>query len=284
MNKKISFIGVGNMATAIIKGITSRACDPILFSDIVLYDTDTDKIKKYSDDGAYIAKDLCEAVSVSDYVVLCVKPQSFSDILPTFSLINCVENKLFITIAAGIPTNIISKATNGAPIVRVMPNTPMLIGQGVSAICKTDNVSKEDFDFACKIFASAGNIVIINEDQMNRIICVTGSSPAYVFMMIKAMFDGASAQGLLKTDDTPEGLTEKELLDSICDTIIGSAMLMKSGHKTPKEQIQTVCSKGGTTEQAVTELERYKFYEAYSSAMLKCTNRAEELGQLYKSK
>jgi pyrroline-5-carboxylate reductase len=113
---------------------------------------------------------------------------------------------------------------------------------------------------------------------MNRIICVTGSSPAYVFMMIKAMLDGAANQGLLRTDDDC-GLTSKELTDCICNTIIGAAELMKSGTKSPEEQIATVASKGGTTERAISELNEYKFCEAIVSAMDKCTRRANELGK-----
>ena len=111
---------------------------------------------------------------------------------------------------------------------------------------------------------------------MNRIICVTGSSPAYVFLMIKAMYDGAVAQGLL-SDDGTFGLSSKTLIDSICDTIIGTAHLMKQKDLSPDEQIRNVASKGGTTEKALLELENYKFYEGIISAMEKCTQRANEL-------
>ena len=279
MKRKISFVGVGNMASAILMGITSRDNEPVSWSDIVLFDTQNEKTEPYANKGAYIAHDLNEALRISECIILCVKPQNFSEILPLLSSIEGIEKKLIISIAAGISTEIITRAANGAPTVRVMPNTPMLIGQGVSALCRTQNVSDDDFDFACEIFSSAGHIIKISEDDMNRIICVTGSSPAYVFMMIKAMFDGAKEQGLLKSEGSVTGISEKELLDAICDTIIGSAQLMKSGNKSPVEQIQTVCSKGGTTEQAVAELEKYKFYEAFSSAMLKCTKRADELGK-----
>lgn len=282
MRKKIAFIGVGNMATAILLGITSRDVDPIAWSDIILFNRHKEKIEKYSQCGAYIADTLTEAVNNADCVMLCVKPQSFPEILPNIAEINGVEDKLFVSIAAGITSDKISVVANNAPVVRVMPNTPMLIGQGVSALCRNSQVSDEDFDFVCDIFASAGNVIRINEDEMNRIISVTGSSPAYVFMMIKAMYQGAVEQGLLKDADSRSGLSEKELVDCICDTIIGAAMLMKSGNKTPDEQIRTVCSKGGTTERAVAELERYDFYNAFSDAMKKCTERADELGSLNK--
>lgn len=282
MRKKISFIGVGNMATAILNGITTKETDPINWSDITLYDNNADKMQKYALKGAYIAQDLNEAATAADCIILCVKPQNFPEIMTDLAEVNGIENKLIISIAAGITTDSIACKVKNAPIVRVMPNTPMLICQGVSALCRTENVSDEDFLFACNIFASAGKIIKITEDEMNKIICVTGSSPAYIFMVIKAMRDAAESQGLLKSENNLSGLDEKELLDAICDTIIGSAMLVKASDKSLAEQIQTVCSKGGTTEQAVAELEKYKLYEAFDSAMQKCTNRAYELGNAKK--
>lgn len=278
MRKKISFIGVGNMASAIISGITSKDVDPIKWSDILLYDSNTEKMEKYALEGAEIAQSLNEAACAADCIILCVKPQNFAEVLPVLSSVGGIENKLIISIAAGISTDSIAPSVKNAPIVRVMPNTPMLIGQGVSALCRTQNVSDEDFDFACKIFASAGKIIKICEEEMNKIICVTGSSPAYIFMVIKAMLDAAANQGLMKDGTNAASLDDKELLDAICDTVIGSAMLVKASNKTLNEQIQTVCSKGGTTEQAVAELEKYNLYEAFDSAMAKCTKRAYELG------
>ena len=281
MRKKIAFIGVGNMATAILHGITSRESDAVAWSDIILYNRHKEKIEKYAPLGAVITDTLEEAITKSDCILLCIKPQNFSEILPRLSSIDMVEKKLFVSIAAGISSDTISVAANNAPVVRVMPNTPMLIGQGVSALSRNALVSESDFEFVCRIFSSAGSVLTIGEDQMNRIICVTGSSPAYVFMMIKAMYDAAASQSLLKNDQG-SGLSEQELTDAICDTIIGAASLMKSSNKTAEEQIAAVCSKGGTTERAVAELERYGFYEAFSSAMKKCTDRADELSSLNK--
>ena len=278
MRNKIAFIGIGNMATAILNGITNKDSNIVQWSDIALYDRDVEKMKKYAEMGAYIANDLQDAASISDCVILCVKPQNFPDVLPVLSEIDGIEHKLIVSIAAGISTEAIAPGVKNAPIVRVMPNTPMLVGYGVSALCRTINVSDEDFDFACDIFASAGKVIKITEDEMNNIICVTGSSPAYIFMVIKAMLDAAANQNLIKNEDTQASLEKKEILDAICDTVIGSAMLVKASNKTLDEQIAMVCSKGGTTEQAVAELDKYKLYEAFDSAMKKCTKRAFELG------
>ena len=275
MSKKIAFIGVGNMAAATLAGITAQNKD---MSDIILYNRHREKIEKYRQCGAFIADSLRQAVEAADYVLLCVKPQNFSDILPQLSSCDNVSSKVFVTMAAGITMKTVSDAAMCAPVVRVMPNTPMLIGKGVIAACRNESTTDEDFKFVCDMFALSGNVIRIDESEMNRIISVTGSSPAYVFMMIRAMYEGACAQGLL-CDDDAHGLTQKELLDSICDTIIGAAELMKAEDKTPDEQIATVASKGGTTERAIAELERYGFDAAIISAMKKCTERADELGK-----
>lgn len=280
MRNKIAFIGVGNMATAIINGmISEKAENRVDIANIIIYDKFIGQTEHFASLGAYVASSEEDAVSRADCVMLCVKPQNFDEVLPKLSAVKDVSSKLFVTIAAGITMDKVSGALGGAPVIRVLPNTPMLIGKGVSAICRTEKVTDEDFSFVYKSFETSSKVVVISEDQMNRIISVTSSSPAYVFLFIRSMLDGAIAQGLLKTEDSPQGLDEKELIDSICDAIIGSAYLMKSGTKTPDEQIKTVASKGGTTEQAVAELEERGVPEAIVSAMLRCTKRADELGK-----
>ena len=275
--KKIAFIGVGNMAGAILSGIIQARDGKPFDSDVILFNRSREKIEKYRENGAVIAESIKEAVEAADYIFLCVKPQNFPDILPQLASCDGVADKVFVSIAAGISMKTVSDATGGAAVVRAMPNTPMIIGKGVIAVCRDSLTSDEDFSAICDIFALSGKVISIDESEMNRIICVTGSSPAYVFLMIKAMCEGAVSQDLLK-GEADGGLSEKELIDSICDTIIGAATLMKTGTKTPDEQIATVASKGGTTERAIAELINYNFCEGVISAMQKCTDRADELG------
>ena len=273
MNYKLAFIGVGNMATATLLGITSGSRNPYNWSDIILFDKTPDKLEPYRKLGAIVACSITDAVEKADIVFLCVKPQNFPEVLSEINTVNHVNAKIFVTIAAGITMETVSAATNCAPVIRVMPNTPMLIGKGVIALCRNNKVSDDIFDFVSNIYKASGRVITIDESEMNRIISVTGSSPAYVFLLIKAIYEGAIHQGLLS-----DNLSERDLIDSICDVIIGSAELMKAGTKTPDEQIAIVCSKGGTTERAITELNNYKLCEAVASAMLKCTERADELG------
>ena len=147
----------------------------------------------------------------------------------------------------------------------------MLIGKGVSAICKNSLVSDNEFSFVSSAFESAGEIIVIDESEMNRIICVTSSSPAYVFMFIKAICDGAEKQGLK--------LDAENIKKAVCGVLVGAAEMLARSELSADELISMVCSKGGTTERAVAELERLGFSEAINSAMLKCTERADELGK-----
>jgi pyrroline-5-carboxylate reductase len=143
----------------------------------------------------------------------------------------------------------------------------MLIGQGVSVICRAEDVSAEDFAFVKSMFEASGSVTIINEAEMNRIISVTSSSPAYVFAFIDAICEGAKAQGL-------DG---EALLSAVCDMVIGSAMLLKQDTLTPSEQIKRVTSKGGTTERAMAVLSERDMAGMISDAMKACTARADEL-------
>ena len=265
--RKIAFIGVGNMAGAIINGILQSG--NVTPDQLILSDRFPDKCTVYTERGALMAASPAEAASMADCVVLSVKPQNFPEILPELSLVAGIEQKLIITIAAGISIDTVRNALCGAPVVRVMPNTPMLVGMGVSALCRADNVSAEDFAFACALFEASGAITVIDEADMNRIISVTGSSPAYVFAFIDAMYKGALAQGL-EIDG---------LLSCICDVVIGSATLLKSGGLSPEEQISRVTSKGGTTERAMNVIRERDMASILSDAMLACTARADEMGR-----
>ncbi len=268
MARKIGFIGVGNMAGAIIGGITAEGGN-VRYSDLVLYDCLTEKCKDLASRGAAVVDSEIAVVEAADVVVLAIKPQGFPELLSKLSSVPSVRDKVIVTIAAGITVETISKALDNLSVVRVLPNTPMLIGQGVSVICRSQTVCKDDFDFVVSMFEASGRVVLIDESEMNRIISVTSSSPAYVFAFIKAICDGAAAQGL----------TGDEILPAVCDVIIGSAMLMKQGTKTPEEQISVVTSKGGTTERAMAVLKERDLYGMMEAAMKACTDRANELGR-----
>jgi pyrroline-5-carboxylate reductase len=200
-------------------------------------------------------------------VVLAVKPQNFPEVLDELSRVEGIENKLIVTIAAGITVETVKTALRGAPVVRVLPNTPMLIGMGVSVICRAPDVDPADFAFVSAMFEASGSVTVIDEAEMNRIISVTSSSPAYVFAFIHAICEGAKAQGL-----DGDGL-----LTAVCDMVIGSATLLRDGGLSPNQQISRVTSKGGTTERAMAVLSERGMADMVKDAMQACTNRADEL-------
>jgi pyrroline-5-carboxylate reductase len=263
--RKIAFIGVGNMANAIIGGLLR--CGAVDSSHLILCDKFPDKCAEHVKNGAVLASSPAEAVRDADCVVLSVKPQNFPEVLGELSAVAGIAGKLIITIAAGITVETVKTALHGAPVVRVLPNTPMLIGQGVSVICRADDVAAKDFAFVKSMFEASGSVTVIDETEMNRIISVTSSSPAYVFAFIDAICQGARAQGL-------DG---EALLTAVCDMVIGSAMLLKQDSLTPAEQIKRVTSKGGTTERAMAVLSERNMAGMISDAMKACTARADEL-------
>ena len=263
--RKIAFIGVGNMANAIIGGLLrSGAVD---CPHLILSDKFPEKCVPYTEGGATLAASPAEAAAAADCVVLAVKPQNFPEVLDELSRVERIENKLIVTIAAGITVETVKTALHGAPVVRVLPNTPMLIGMGVSVICRAPDVDPADFAFVSAMFEASGSVTVIDEAEMNRIISVTSSSPAYVFAFIHAICEGAKAQGL-------DG---DALLPAVCDMVIGSATLLRDGGLSPNQQISRVTSKGGTTERAMAVLSERGMADMVKDAMQACTNRADEL-------
>ena len=266
MARKIGFIGVGNMAGAIIGGMTAEG-GAVSYRDLVLYDCLPGKCDSYAAHGATVVSSEIEVAEASDILVLAVKPQGFPALLATLAEAPSIREKIIVTIAAGITVDTIATALSNPAVVRVLPNTPMLIGMGVSVICRSETVAKDDFNYIVSMFEASGRVMLIDESEMNRIISVTSSSPAYVFAFIKAICEGAAAQGL----------SGDEILPAVCDVIIGAATLMKQGNKTPEEQISVVTSKGGTTERAMAVFKDKDLEGMVLEAMLACTRRAEEL-------
>lgn len=268
MSYRLAVIGVGNMAKAIISGLQASNID---VSEIRLYDKNS---KQYDDlkQGRCrytFCRSEADVIEGADCVLLAVKPQNYPELLEKLALHSEHASKLYITIAAGITVKTVSEALGNACVIRVLPNIPMIIGRGVSVICKNPNATNEQFSFVCSLFGAAGSTLLIDEAEMNRIIGVTSSSPAYVFKFIDAVYKGALAQGL-----NADGLK-----NAICDVFIGSAMLLKASEESAEQLAARVTSKGGTTEKALECLNAANIENIIASAMLACTERADELGK-----
>ncbi len=268
MSGKFGVIGVGNMAKAILAGMVRSEMS---LSAITLFDKNEEQYQSLSDDIASLssyAESIARTVEASDCILLSVKPQNFPEIMEEIRQCPSFSSKLYISIAAGIESESISQALDGACVVRVLPNLPMTVGAGVSLICQNEKASKKDMDLVEQIFRSSGSVLLIREEEMNRMIGVTSSSPAYVFRFVQAICEGATAQGL-----------DADLLDVVCDVLIGSAMLLKQSGESPKVLADRVASKGGTTERALRVLDEQGFDRILRDAMIACTQRADELGK-----
>ena len=265
--KKIGFIGAGNMATAIISGLISQSSDNA--AQINLFDTDSQKRDAAAQLGVNVCNSGCDTVINSDIVVLAVKPQNYAEVLEEIK--PCVnESKTFVSIAAGISISYVQKALCcQCPVMRVMPNTPLLLKKGATALCPSKNLSDEDNRIIFDMFSKSGVCEYIEEEHMNEIISVNGSSPAYIYLFAKAMADYAESKGI----------SYDKALNLVCASFEGAAaMLMQSG-ESADELIKKVSSKGGTTIAALERLEKHGFYNAVQDAMEACTKRAEELGK-----
>lgn len=265
--KKIGFIGAGNMATAIIKGIMAQNNNNSDFINV--FDVSVEKCEFMQSLGVNVFKSGSEVVENSDIIVLAVKPQNYAEVLEQLSA-SVDESKTFVSIAAGISIAYVQNALKcKCPVVRVMPNTPLLLKKGASALCPSENISEEDNKIIYNMFAGSGVCEYITEDHMNEIISVNGSSPAYIYLFAKAMADYAQAHGI----------QYDRAMNLICATLEGSAAMLRESGDSADMLIDKVSSKGGTTIAALDKLREYNFYEAVQDAMDACTKRAEELGK-----
>lgn len=267
MGKKIGFIGAGNMAGAIIEGILrNNVAQP---SELTVCDRTPEKCGRFRDRGVAAAASISDLAKASQIIFIAVKPQDYETALA--DLKGAMDpSKLIVTIAAGISTAYIKERIGFAcKVVRAMPNTPLLLGEGATALCSAEPVSPAEFNEIKRIFEAGGMVSVLPEEKMNAVISVNSTSPAYVYLLAKSVVDGAVEQGI----------DAKTALELFSKTLTGSArMLMESG-KTPDELVKMVASPGGTTLKALEALEEHGFENAVRDAMLRCTHRAEELGR-----
>ena len=210
-------------------------------------------------------------VAEAGMVVLAVKPQVMFEAIeqinanPAFS-----GSHLFVSIAAGIPTARLEAALpEGARVVRVMPNTPLMVGQGASAVCGSASATSEDVAFVESLFACMGSACIVSEQDMDAVCALSGSGPAYVDAFIEALRDGAVAEGL-----------DRELAEQLAvQTVLGAAALLQQTDTTPEKAREAVCSPGGTTLAGLDALYAAGFNEAVAAAVAAAARRSKELAQ-----
>ncbi len=263
---KIGFIGAGgNIATAIISGILKSGFESE--NNLHLFDPDTAKLEKYKD--AVICGNAFEVANDSDYIFLTVKPQIIFSVLDELKgKIN--GNQCIVSVAAGVSIESIKAALGGdIKVVRVMPNTPLLLSQGASGVSCKSPVERSEFEYVLSIFKTAGVAIECEEEQINAVTAVSGSGPAYVFKFAKAMIEEADKLGL--DADKASALAFQ--------TLIGSAYMLRDSGMTADELIKMVTSPKGTTLAALESFDRDDFEQTVARAVRACHDRAVELGR-----
>lgn len=265
MERTLGFIGAGNMVSAILDGVLESGIVPP--ERIWLSNRSPEKLELWKKRGVHTTLDNAQVARYADTVVLGVKPQVFDVVLPELAPFGA--GKCFISIAAGISCAYLRRSLPGAMVIRTMPNTPMKLGVGATAIASAPDVPPSVFDFACALFAATGEVAVIDEEQMDDFIAVSGSSPAFFFRFAAAMV--AEAQRA--------GIDPALALKMAAQSMLGSAqMLLKSG-LSAKELEKMVCSPGGTTLAALSAFDDYHFEEMYRAAAARCAQRSKELGK-----
>ena len=268
MSDKVGFIGCGNMGGALIKGFVSS--EQVASKDIYVTDKNKEKVEllahEYGVASCVDAKELAKAV---DFIILAVKPDMIAVVLEEVGA-DIIKNKILISIAAGVTIKSIKKSIGlDCRVVRVMPNTPALVGEGLSAICYGDSIKDEEKHFIKQLFKSVGKVVEIEEKHMNAITALSGSSPAYVFMFIEAMADAAVRMGI----------TRDMAFAVAAQTVLGAAKMVLETGKHPGQLKDMVCSPSGTTIEAVYQLEKRGFRGTIMKAMGECFEKAEEMSK-----
>ena len=260
---KIAFIGAGNMSEAIISGILRKGvfkAPDITISDPLLERRNHMEVTYH----VQVRDDNIDSVAEADVVILAVKPQVFPAIWD--DLMQNVSNKLIISIMAGITSETIASGTD-LRVIRVMPNTPSLVGRGASGIAKGFSSTEEDMKTAEKIMQSVGISVRVEENLLHAVTALSGSGPAYVFYFMEAMIKKAIDLGL-----------DEDSARLLCvETVGGAADLLASSNSTPLELRDRVTSKGGTTAAALEKLEENEFLSIIAEAMESAFKRSEDL-------
>jgi len=269
-NKKIGFIGGGNMAEAIIKGMLSSST--ISGSNIFVSEPNKSRQKfLISEYKIKVMKDNLDLVKKTDVLIVAVKPQIIRQVLKDVTE-HINEKKLVISVAAGVPISQIEKAlSNGKKkklsIVRTKPNTPSVVQEGVTAITAGKGVGKSDLKISHEIFQSVGRTVEVPEDQIDAVTGLSGSGPAYIFMIIEALSDAGVKMGLSRN-------VANELT---IQTVLGSALLVRETGTSPGELKNRVTSPGGTTIAGLHALEKGSLRATLMNAVEKATLRSKEL-------
>ena len=265
-NMKIGFLGAGAMGGAILSGAVKAGV--VKPEDVYLYDVSKAITDKYAELGCNIVsgnKELGESV---DILLSCVKPQYAAGALAELG--DTLDGKAMISIMAGLTTETIRKMTGGSfRLLRLMPNTPALVGMGAFALDSGTDLTAEEKDFAQKLFESLGIVEWMSEDLIDTACGLSGAGPAYIYLVIEALADGGVAKGLPR----------KTAQNLAAQTVMGAARMVLETGQHPGFLKDQVCSPGGNTIVGIKTLEEHGVRGAFIDTVIKSTERTKELGK-----
>jgi pyrroline-5-carboxylate reductase len=266
--RTVGFLGAGNMGEALIKGLLAAKLVPA--DAIFATDVRPERLKELDRQyGIQVASDNVELVRRADIVILAVKPQ-IMDAVATEIAPAVTRRKLLISIAAGVATEKIrARLHKDSRLIRVMPNTPALVLEGVTAIAKADGLEPGDLDVAREIFGAVGRVVVRGEELLDAVTGLSGSGPAYVAVVIESLADGGVRMGL----DRATAMT------LATQTVLGAAKLLLETGLHPGALKDMVSSPGGTTIAGIAALEEGGLRATFIKAVERATQRSRELGQ-----
>jgi pyrroline-5-carboxylate reductase len=269
IDKPIAILGAGNMGSALMKGIINAKLTPP--KKIIACDINHEKLHVLSEDWKVRTTiNLKEAVSTSDIILLCVKPQTLPSALETIKK-SIKPHHLIVSIVAGMRiAHIQQMIGTKVGIVRAMPNIAATVDEGAAAVAFGENVTTEQQKIAKSIFEAVGDVVVVSEDQLDAVTGLSGSGPAYIYMVIEALIDGGVKMGLSRDIATKLAI----------QTVLGSAKLAKTSGLHPAILRDQVTTPGGTTINAIHELESHGLRAMLINAVVTATRRSEELSKI----
>jgi pyrroline-5-carboxylate reductase len=261
---KFAFLGAGRMASAIIQGmLRANVCAP---SHIIAACPELDLLQSLRDATSVdILTDNAAAAERAETVVLCVKPQDAAAAIQQTG--PALHGKLLISIAAGLPLQTLQNLCPSSRVIRAMPNTAAIVGRAATAYAAAPGIEDKDRELAELVFSSIGEVFPVEEKQLDAVTGLSGSGPAYVFLMLEALADG----GVLC------GLPRKLALDLAVQTVLGAAELAKATSEHPAVLREMVTSPGGTTAVALAVLEQRGTRSAFIEAVRAAERRSREL-------
>ena len=264
--EKLGFIGVGNMGEALLRGIIgSGLMSP---ADILASDVDSKKLKDLSGElGIAVAGSNCELVKRAHIILFAVKPNVIETILSEVS--SCLSPpKWCISIAAGVSTATIESALGtDTPVVRVMPNTPAMVYEGMAAICPGKHASDQHTQKTQQIFRAVGKVIVVQEKLMDGVTALSGSGPAFIFLIIEALTDAGVQLGLSNADASTLA----------AQTVFGAGKMVVNTDEHPAVLRNRVTSPGGTTAAGLYQLERNGLRAAIIDAVVAAAMRSKQL-------